>query len=49
MREVVDQAGGDAAEHHLPFLLADVFLQLDQAVGHRVEGVAELADFVLAA
>ena len=48
MREVVDQAGGDAAEHRLAFLLADVLLQLDQAIGHRVEGVAELADFVLA-
>ena len=30
VREVVDEAGGDAAEHRLAFLLADVFLQLDQ-------------------
>ena len=43
MRQVVDQAGGDAAEHRLPFLALDVFLQLDEPVGHRVEGVAELA------
>ena len=49
MGEVVDQAGGDAAEHRLAFLLADVLLQLDEAIGHRVERVAELADFVLAA
>ena len=47
--EVVDEAGGDAAEHHLALLLADVLLQLDQPIGHRVEGVAELADFVVAA
>ena len=47
VRQIVHQAGGDAAEHRLPFLLADFFLQLDQPVGHRVEGVAELPDFVL--
>ena len=49
MREVVDEAGGDAAEHRLPLLPLDVLLQLDQAVGHRVEGVAELAELVAAA
>ena len=49
MREVVDQAGGDLAEHRLAFLFPDVLLQLHQAIGHRVEGVAELMDFVLAA
>ena len=43
MREVVDEAGGDAAEHRLPLLALDVLLQLDQAIGHRVERVAEVA------
>ena len=46
MRQVVDQAGGDAAEHRLALLLPDVLLQLDEAVGHRVERVAELVDLV---
>ena len=46
MREVVDQAGRDAAEHRLPLLALDVFLKLDEAVRHRVEGVAELAELV---
>ncbi len=45
----MDQAGGDLAEHRLAFLLSDVFLQLHEAIGHRVEGVAELVDLVLAA
>ena len=45
--EIVDEAGGDAAEHHLAFLLADVFLQLDETIGHRVERVAELVDLVV--
>ena len=48
MREIVDEAGGDAAEHRLPFLLSDVLLQLDQPIGHRVERVAELPDLVAA-
>ena len=48
VREVVDEAGGDAAEHRLPLLPLDVFLQLDEAVGHRVERVAELAELVAA-
>ena len=30
MRQVVDQAGGDAPEHRLAFLLPDVLLQLDE-------------------
>ena len=45
----MDEAGGDLAEHGLPLLAPDVLLELDEAIGHRVEGVAELADFVLAA
>ena len=49
MREVVDEAGRDAAEHRLPLLPLDVFLQLDEAIGHRVEGVAELAELVACA
>ena len=49
MREIVDEAGGDAAEHRLPLLALDVLLQLDEAVGHRVEGVAELAELVAGA
>ena len=48
MRQVVDQPRGDAAEHRLAFLLSDLFLQLDEPVGHRVERIAELTDFVLA-
>ena len=47
VRQVVDQAGGDPAEHRLPFLLTHVLLQLDDAVGHRVEGVAELLQLVV--
>ena len=46
VREVVDEAGGDAAEHRLALLALDVFLQLDEAIGHRVEGVAEIAELV---
>ena len=42
VREIVDQPGRDASEHRLAFLLPDVLLQLDEPVGHRVEGVAEL-------
>ena len=38
-----------AAEHRLPLLALDVFLQLDQAIGHRVERVAELAELVAGA
>ena len=34
VRQVVDQAGGDAAEHRLALLALDVFLQLDQPIGH---------------
>ena len=49
MRQIVHQPGGDAAEHRLPFLLADVFLELDEPVGHRVERVAQLVDLVAAA
>ena len=49
VRQIVDQAGRDAAEHRLPFLLPDVLLQLDEAIGHRVERVAELVDLVAAA
>ena len=49
MRQVVHEAGGDAPEHRLAFLLPDVLLQLHDAVGHRVEGVAELFELVLAA
>ena len=48
VRQVVHQAGGDPAEHRLAFLLAHVLLQLDDAVGHRVEGVAELLQLVVA-
>ena len=44
--QVVDQAGGDAAEHRLALLALDVLLQLDEPVGHRVERVAELAELV---
>ena len=35
-----------AAEHRLTLLPLDVFLQLDEPVGHRVERVAELAELV---
>ncbi len=42
------EAGGDLAEHGLPLLAPDVLLELHQTVGHGVEGVAELADLVLA-
>ena len=48
VREVVDEAGGDLAEHRLPLLPPDVLLELHEAVGHRVERVAELADLVAA-
>ena len=47
VREVVHEAGGDLAEHGLSLLAPDVLLELDQAVGHGVEGVAELANLVL--
>ena len=46
MGEVVDQAGGDAAEHRLALLALDVLLELDEPVGHGVEGVPELAELV---
>ena len=46
VREVVHEADRDAAEHRLPFLLPDVFLQLDEPVGHVVEREAELAELV---
>ena len=48
MLQVVEEARRDPAEHGLPLLPLHVLLQLDEAVGHRVEGVAELAEFVLA-
>ena len=47
VREVVDEPGRHAAEHGLPLLLPDVFGQLDELVGHAVEGVAELLELVL--
>ena len=46
MREVVHQTGRDAAEHRLPLLALHVFLQLHQAIGHRVEGLAEVRELV---
>ena len=46
VRQVVDEAGGDAAEHRLALLPLDVLLQLDQLVGHRVERLAELGELV---
>ena len=42
MRQVVDQPGGDPAEHRLTLLTLDVLLQLDQPVGHGVERVAQI-------
>ena len=44
--EIVDQARGDAAERRLALLPLDVFLQLDQPIGHRVERVAEVRELV---
>src|SRR3989440_6574403 len=46
MREVVDEAARDAAEHRLPLFLSNVFLQLDEPVRHVVEGVAQLSQLV---
>src|SRR4029450_3975634 len=47
MREIVDEAGRDPAEHRLPLLLTNLLLQFNQAIGHGVERVTELADFIL--
>ena len=49
MREVVHQPCGHPAEHRVTFLFLDVLLQLGQAVRHRVERGAELAELVGAA
>ena len=46
MREIVDETGGEAAEHRLALLALDVLLQLDQAIGHQVERVAEIGELV---
>ena len=46
VREVVHEARGDAAEHRLALLALDVLLQLDEAIGHRVERVAEVRELV---
>ncbi len=48
MREVVDQAGGDASERRLTFLLDRLRLQRREAIGHQVERVAQLRELVLA-
>ena len=48
MRQVVDQAGGDAPEHRLPLLPLDVLLQLDQPIGHGVERPPESLELVAA-
>jgi hypothetical protein len=49
MRQVVYQPRGDPAEHRLALLFADVLLELDQPIRHRVEGIPELMDLVAAA
>ena len=46
MREIVHEAGRHAAEHRLPLLLSHVLGELDELVGHAVEGVAQLPEFV---
>jgi hypothetical protein len=46
MGEVVDEADRDTSEQHLSFCLADVLLQFHEAIGHVVEGEAELTDLV---
>ncbi len=46
MRQVVDETGGNPAEHRLAFLPLHVLLQLDELVGHGVEGLTQLGEFV---
>src|SRR5215813_7482227 len=46
MRDVVNEPDRDAPEGGLSFLLADVFLQLDETVGHVVERVTELPELI---
>src|SRR2546427_6125266 len=46
MQQVVYEAGGDAAEHRLPLLALHILLQLDEAVRHGVERVAEISELV---
>src|SRR5262245_12963267 len=46
MRDVVNEADGDAPEGGLSLLFSDVLLQLNESVRHVVERVAELAEFV---
>ena len=46
MRQIVDQPGGDPAEHRLPFLPLHVLLQFDQPIGHGVERGAEILELV---
>src|SRR5205823_3426852 len=46
MIQVVKQAGDHPPEHRLSFLSLHVLLELNEAVGHRVERGAELTKFV---
>jgi hypothetical protein len=48
MREVVDEARGNASERRLAFLLHRIRLQRREAIGHQVERVAELRELVVA-
>src|SRR5437868_15318613 len=46
MREVMDQADGNTTKDRLSLCLSDVLLQLDEPVGHVIEGMSELAEFI---
>ena len=45
--QIVEEPCGDPAEHRLALLALDVLLQLTEPVRHRVERVAQFAEFVL--
>ena len=45
--EIVNQAGGDTAEHRVPLLPLYFFLQLDELIRHRVERSAEISELVV--
>ena len=47
VREVVHESSGNPPEHRLALLPLDVLLQLDQLIGHRVERLAEIEEFVV--
>src|SRR5438128_1407882 len=42
----MDQADGNTTKDRLSLCLSDVLLQLDEPVGHVIEGMSELAEFI---